>query len=233
MKNLTAFIVTIVTCLALAGAAFAQSCEDIHITATNDGCSPSNLAGQSVTVTGVVYVTAGTYNSGTVYFQCNAGGMTFFESNAAYAEGDEIEVTGTVGNFNEEIQLEDFVVKVNSSGNTPTPIGSSTAALAAGGTFLGDFMEVEATLVSLDSDGFNDVYTLNDGSGPLVMFVDGTTGIDQTQVDAMIGQVVNVRGSTKCFGGAGQIVPRRQSDIFEAAVQVEDFQWGRLKALYR
>jgi DNA/RNA endonuclease YhcR with UshA esterase domain len=85
----------------------------------------------------------------------------------------------------------------------------------------------------LDSDGFNDSYTLNDGSGPVVMFVDGTTGIDQTQVDALIGEVVRVRGSTKCFIGAGEILPRRQSDIVAVSVPVEAIQWGRLKAIYR
>jgi hypothetical protein len=146
-KALATLMISGLTVLTLAGAAFAQSCDDIHSTLTNDGCSPSDLDGQPVTVTGVVYVVAGTYNSGSVYFQCGAGGMTFFESAAPYAEGDEIEVMGTVGSFNEEIQLNGAVVTVNSSGNSTSPNFFSTGVLAAGGSFLGDFIEVEATLV--------------------------------------------------------------------------------------
>lgn len=233
MTKLMARMATAAACLVLASAAFAQTCEDIHQTATNDGCAPSDLAGQSVSVTGVVYVQAGVYNSGSVYFQCGAGGMLLFESGATYAEGDEITVTGTIGAFGSEIQFDSgATVVVNSSGNAVTPTSISTGSLAAGGTFLGDFMEVEATLVSLDSDGFNDVYTLNDGSGPVVMFVDGTTGIDQTQVDALIGQTVKVRGSTKCFNGVGEILPRRQGDITATVVAVQNVKWGQVKTLY-
>jgi len=49
--------------------------------------------------------------------------MTFFDSafQGVLAEGDEIEVTGTVGAFNEEIQLNGVTVNVLSSGNAITP----------------------------------------------------------------------------------------------------------------
>jgi len=191
------------------------SCADIHTTASGDGCAPSNLDGSEVTVSGVVYVPAGTYNSGSVYFQCDDGGLIFFESSAPYAIGDEILVSGTVGAFGTEIQLNGASVSVVSSGNTPTAHPTATGVLGQGGDFFGDFLQVEGTLLSKDASGFNSAYSIDDGSGVATVYVDGTTGINQGTLDANIGGVVRVQGATRCdaSGGPGQVLPRMDADI--------------------
>jgi hypothetical protein len=182
------------------------------------GCAPSPLAGELVTTSGVVYVAAGTYNGGSVYYQCADGGLTFFLNGAPYAIGDEIKVVGAVGAFSDEIQLEGVTVEVLSTGNMATPQYLATGQLAAGGPFLGDFVELQGTLVAKTSSGFNDAYVLDDGTGPVVMFVDGTTGIDDDRVDSFVGRTVRVRGSTKCFNDEGEILPRFDSDIEAVSV---------------
>jgi hypothetical protein len=189
------------------------SCTAVHTTPSGNGCAPSDLAGEVVTTYGVVYVPAGTYNGGSVYYQCDDGGLLFFENGAPYALGDEIKVTGSVGAFGDEIQINGAVVEVLSSGNTPMANYLPTGVLAEGGDFLGDFVELQGTLLEKTSSGFNDSYLIDDGSGPVVMFVDGTTGIDEDRVDSFIGRTIRVRGATKCYNDEGEILPRFDADI--------------------
>lgn len=215
MRTTYLFLVFLIAGALSAGPALAQTCSDIHATASGDGCAPSLLDGQAVTVSGIVYVPAGVFNSGSVYFQCGSGGNIFFESGAPYAMGDEIEVSGTVGAFGTEIQLNSTSVSVLSSGNTPVAHPTATGVLGAGGDFFGDFLEVEGTLLSKDVSGFNSAYSIDDGSGVATVYVDGTTGINQATLDANIGGVVSVKGATRCdaSGGPGQVLPRMDTDI--------------------
>lgn len=214
--------------LGLASLSFAQTCQDIHD--TPNGCAPSPLDGSPVTVTGTVYVPAGTYNSGSVYFQCGAGGLTFFDSSALVEEGDVIEVSGTVGAFGDEIQINGASWSVVGSDAAETTF-INTGDLFAGGNFLGDFMRVEGILAKVSS-GFNSVYTVDDGSGPVIVFIDGTTGIDTTVWDSYVGDLVSVIGSTKCFNGEGEILPRRDEDLQLVTVPTEVDSWGAIKSRF-
>lgn len=230
IKRLTTFAASLAL-VAGAGVAQAQTSADIH---GDPGCAPSPLDGSLVTVQGVVYVEAGTYNSGSVYFQDTTdGGLTFFDSAAqgVLFEGDLIEVTGTVGAFGAEIQLNGAAYTVISSGNSVTPVSLTTGDLADGTDQLGNLVEVEG-LLTLVSSGFNSTYTLDDGSGPVILFVDGTTGIDQTLLNSYVGDIVRVRGSSKCFNGEGEVLPRRDSDIVLLTVDGDEATFGQVKARY-
>jgi hypothetical protein len=231
-RKLPLFILVAACCLALAAPSFAQTCPDIQ---GATGCAPSPLADSPVSLTGIVYVVNGTYNSGSVYFNCGVGGnggMTFFDSGAIVAEGDEITVTGTVGAFGDEIQINSPVVTINSAGNPYSPEIIGTGDLADGTSNMGGFMQVTGTLAAVSS-GFNSVYTVDDGTGPVLVFVDGTTGIDTSVVDAWLGDIVTVRGATKCFNGEGEILPRSNDDIDLTAVPVDARTWGSVKSTYR
>jgi hypothetical protein len=214
------------------GSAMAQTAADIHGVGSN-GCAPSPLAGTLVTLTGNVYVQAGTYNSGAVYIQTPNGGITFFDSATAGVifEGDNITMTGTVGAFGSEIQLNGTTFVINSSGNAAVPNAIATGALFAGTDQLADFMQVQGVL-SLVSAGFNSIYSIDDGSGPVIVFVDGTTGINTALVDTMLGDVVSVRGATKCFNGEGEVLPRNDNDFSLITVAVEDASFGQIKSQY-
>ncbi len=234
-RLLTISLITMFAVFTMTNIALAQTCQDIHNPMSN-GCAPSQLAGTVVTVTGIVYVTPGTYNSGSMYWQCpgGTGGLTLYNSSLAGTVnvGDEISVTGTVGAFGAEIQLNSATVTVLSTGNMPVAHPISTGALAAGTDLLGDFMEVQGTL-SLVSSGFNSIYTVDDGSGPVTVFVDGTTGIDTTsRMDHFVGDIVLIRGATKCFNGAGEILPRSNADVILVTIPTGDMGWGSLKAQY-
>lgn len=234
MRNrLLLVLVAAIAVFALTSSAVAQTCQDVHGVGST-GCAPSPMVGASVTLTGIVYVPAGTYNSGSVYFQCpgGTGGMTFFESGATYLEGDEISVTGTIGAFGDEIQFDSgAAVTVLSSGNSAVAMPIGSGALLAGTDMLADFMSVEGLLAEV-SIGFNSIFTIDDGSGAVTVFVDGTTGINVPAMQAMVGDIVRVRGATKCFGGAGEVLPRNDNDITLITVATEASSWGAVKAQF-
>ncbi len=232
IRKLPISILVLTGCLALAAPTIAQTCADIH---GASGCAPSPMDGAAVSLTGIVYVVNGTYNSGSIYFHCGSGGnggMTFFDSAVVVADGDEITVTGTVGAFGDEIQLTGTAVTVNSSGNAYTAEVIGTGDLAAGTPNLGGLMEVTGML-ALVSEGFNSIYTVDDGTGPVLMFLDGSTGIDPVVVNGWLGDIVTVRGATKCFDGQGELLPRSIEDIVLDSVPVDVQNFGSVKSIYR
>ncbi len=234
-KTLMLSLITMFVVFTMTSIAFAQTCQEIHNLGTN-GCAPSDLDGTVVTVGGVVYVEPGTYNGGSVYWQCTGGtgGLTLYDSGllGVVHVGDEISVTGTVGAYGSEIQLNSTAVTVLSNGNTPTALAIATGDLAAGNDMLGDFMEVQGVL-ALVSSGYNSIYTVDDGSGPVTVFVDGTTGIDTTsRMDNFVGDIVLIRGATKCYNGEGELLPRSNDDVILVTIPNESMGWGALKAQY-
>jgi len=235
-RMLTISFFTAMAILAMASLAFGQTCQDLHGVGT-DGCAPSPFVTQLVTVTGVVYSENPVYNGGSVYLQCpgGSGGMCVFDYglDGVVFEGDEVSITGTVSDYLGEIEIVSPTnVVVNSSGNPVVPTLIGTADLADGTDLLGDFMEVTGTL-ALVSSGFNSTYTVDDGSGPVTVFVDGTTGIDTTsRMDNFVGDIVTVRGATKCYNGAGELLPRRNADVILTAVPAANVSWGSMKAQY-
>ncbi|MFQ5599767.1 MAG: hypothetical protein ACE5G2_04345 [Candidatus Krumholzibacteriia bacterium] len=238
LKKLAVVLVTTVACLGFSTLASAQTCQDIHGLGSN-GCAPSPLFGANVTLSGIVYVAAGTYNSGSVYFQCpgGSGGMTFFDNVAAPGSlfvGDEISVSGVVAQFGDEIQLSGASWAIVSSGNSTSATAIASGTLAAGLDLLGDLMSVQGTLTKISAAGcFNCIFEIDDGSGPVTAFVDGTTGIDIAAMDAMVGGEVEIVGATKCFGGVGEILPRFDTDITLISVAVEEGSWSNVKTIYR
>lgn len=234
-KRLTIFSLTLVACLAVAGLAFGQSCQDIHNPGTN-GCAPSQLAGDVVTLTGIVYVVPGTYNSGSMYWQCagGTGGMTLYDSGLAVVLGDEISVQGTVGAFGSEIQLTTTSVTVLSSGNPEVVTPMLSGDLAAGTDMFGDLMSVQGLLTKTSADGcFNCEYTIDDGTGPVIVFVDGSTGITEGDLDMWQGDIVKISGATKCYNDAGELLPRSVDDVVLITIPTQEQAWGALKAQFK
>ncbi len=228
IKRLTITLLALLMVSGLAVMAAAQTTAMVH---GDPGCAPSPYAGTVVSYTGVVYVAPGTYNSGSTYFQDADGGMTFFMSGSGLLVGDEISVTGTVDAFGDEIQLSGVTFVVNSSGNTATPVSFGTQDLADGTDQLGNFVKVQGVLAKVSS-GFNSTYTVDDGSGPVIVFVDGTTGIDTALLDTMLGDIVSVQGASKCFGGAGEVLPRNDNDFSLITVPADEASVGQIKSQF-
>ena len=95
-----------------------------------------------MTVSGTVYVVAGTYNSGTHYIQSANGGIQFFENGTGLVLGDVVEITGVVSAFSGEIQITSPSVSLTGQGPeiaaTPMPMSTILADYEQVGNFVVD-----------------------------------------------------------------------------------------------
>ncbi len=111
------FGAALVVCLVvMSSMAMAQTIDDINYYNPETGAPASPYAGQTVTVSGTVYVIKGTYNGGTHYIQGDTGGISFFSSSINGLDyGTDVEVTGTVGVYGGEINISSPSVAVTGS----------------------------------------------------------------------------------------------------------------------
>jgi hypothetical protein len=207
MKMLTTCLVV----LALtAGVAAAQTIDEIQEYNPADGSPASPYVGQTVTVTGTVYVTAGTYNNGTHYIQGATGGISFFQSGTGLQLGDQVEVTGTVGDFSGEIQIESPSITTTGSGDVPAPTPYTPAEVVDDYELVGNFVSVIGTVTSKEGSQF----TLGTGGEEdLIVYIDSTTGIDLGAVQ--VGDEYQVISPVVVFNGLIELKPRFQADLIE------------------
>jgi predicted extracellular nuclease len=141
---------------------------DIQYSIAADGASP--LSGQTVTTAGVV---TGTYNSGTNYgyfIQDEAGawnGIHVFQGLNANlpAIGSEVQVTGSVVEFNGLTQLTNVTtVVMNPSATQPDPVDITTLQLSAEEQWEGVLVRVVDATCNEQNSGFG-MWRINDGSG--------------------------------------------------------------------
>jgi predicted extracellular nuclease len=208
------FGMALLTCLVvIGGVASAQTIDEIQVYDPITGAPASPFAGQAVTVTGSVYVLKGTYNSGTFYIQDTAGsGINFFNNAAGpFALGDVVEVTGTVGAFGGEINIE------NSSATFISAGPEVEATLIDIGLIdyetVGTLTEVIGEIAVTNINGGSDDFTTFTGTDSLLIFVDSDTGIDLTAVE--VGDQYSVTGPVVNFSGLLEMKPRFQADLVE------------------
>lgn len=202
-------------CLALvlsAGLATAQiiPIDDIQFYNPSTGAPQSPYAGQTVTVQGVVFVIAGTYNSGTHYIQDATGGIQFFQAGTGLQIGDIVEVTGTVSTFSGEIQIANPSITLLGSGPEPTPIIATPTQIKSDFEWVGNFVAVTGFITARGSNWFE---LGTDLAEDLYVYIDSDTGIDISGVD--VGDEYLVKSPVANFNGSIQLKPRMQSDLIE------------------
>ncbi len=196
--------------VAVSGMAVAQTIDEIQYYNPTTGAPESPYAGQTVTVTGSIYVVKGTYNGGTHYLQGATGGISFYDSNISGLDyGTQVEVTGTVSAFSGEIQLAGPSVSVTGSGPEPTPSEYLPEEVLLDYETVGSFVSVIGTVASISGSTFE----LVAGDSTLVCYVDSDTGIDLGEVQA--GDLYQVKSPSVCYNGLIELKPRRQSDLTE------------------
>ncbi len=174
--------------------------------------------GQVVTVRAQVYLPTN-YRSDleSGYIQDDSGrGINVFGTGSGVPAlqdlGNIVEVTGTVTLFFTTVELEDITaVTVVSSGNAPLTAQTTTTAGANSAAFEGTYVEIagDVTAVATNVGGATN-YTVNDGSGPIVVRVHDTVGASSFNV----GQTITARGAGSAFQSTFQILVGLTSDIF-------------------
>jgi len=210
------FGTALLTCLVvISGVASAQTIDEIQVYDVN-GAPASPFDGQTVTVSGSVYVLKGTFNSGTFYIQDAAGSGIYFFNNAAgpFILGDVVEVTGTVTNglnFGGEINIENSSATFLSAG----PEVEATVFGIGDLTYenVGTLVEVIGEIATTNIDGGSDDFTIFTGTDTLFIFVDSDTDIDLTAVE--VGDPYSVSGPLVNFSGLLEMKPRFQADLVE------------------
>ncbi len=165
---------------------------------------------------GHVTVRPGTYSANTFVIQDETGGMYVYAGSTTLPTmqlGDVVEVTGTLKLFNGLLEVDPLEgVTVHGSGAVPDPRPTTTGAL---GTTQGWLVEATGTATWTTAPpaagSANWSFTLNDGTGPMTVFVDKDTAIDMSGYTSPT--VLTVRGFSGNYNGA-QLMPRFQADIF-------------------
>lgn len=182
-----------------------------------DGTYPSDYVGQVVTTSGVVTATE-TVNDGAIvinyYIQDGDGawnGVYVYDNNYVPEVGDHVTITAEVVEYNGLTELSDVIAfNINSSGNAlPTPVTLTTLA-ANDEQYEGVLIEVlGATCTNDDIAGNYGMWTLNDGSGDLL--VD-----DDLQVyTPTVTYTYDVTGLGHYSYDEYKIIPRTFDDIIE------------------
>lgn len=197
-----------VSVMLIAGLASAQTIDDIQVY-DGTGAPASPYVGQTVTVTGTVYVVAGTYNSGTHYITDGTDGIQFFQSGTGLVYGDVIEITGTVSSFSGEIQLSSPSISLLSQGPEATPTAMTIGAIKADYESVGRFVSTIGTVASVSG---GDIF-IYDGADTLQVYVDSDTGINLGAVAP--GDLYQISGPIVNFNKLIEMKPRRQSDLVE------------------
>jgi DNA/RNA endonuclease YhcR with UshA esterase domain len=179
-------------------------------------------AGSVATVEAVATVGTGPFGSSSFYLQDATGGIAIFDGSRPDVEmGDLLRLTGTVGAFNDEIQLSGSVTIENlGTGTVPAPRLSSGADLNAF-MFQGELVALNGFTVESVSniDGF-DNHNVNgkDAAGSdLVIRVDSRTGIGSAFWE--VGTTYSVVGIASRFRDTFQLKPRQPDDVQAGGAQ--------------
>ena len=178
---------------------------------------PDGYDGQVVTVQGQVYIPSdyrGTTISG--YIQGASGrGINVFGSTADVAAlqdiGNIVQVTGEIDVYFTTVEIIVSDVVLVSSGNDPlTPLQLSTGA-AANSNYEGTFIEVTGEIISQAVGGPGTNYTVNDGSGPIVVRVVDPLGA----ASFSNGTTITARGAGGQYQDDYQVNVGFAADVFE------------------
>jgi Bacterial Ig-like domain len=181
--------------------------------------NPSSFDGQVVTVRGQVYVPAN-YRGGTTYsgyIQDDSGrGINLFGSGAndplLNNTGNIVEVTGSVTMYFTTVEIENITsVTLVSSGNTPLAPLELTTGAAASSSYEGTFIQVTGPITAQAAGGPGMNYTVNDGSGPIIVRVVDTLGAPSFAN----GTTITARGAGGQFSADYQVNVGLVTDIFE------------------
>lgn len=181
--------------------------------------------GSIVTVEGVV-VYAPDFPTPTrdAFLQDETGGIAVFDfdleatAGRPLQVGDSIRLTGTSGSFRSEVQISDVTaVQILATVTPPDPRPVSAAAINAG-TFAGELVTIDGTVVDVDTLTFDNQYVLLEDAAAdtFAVFGDERTGV--TVATWELGQtyaITGVLGTDDRDPFPERVEPRQPGDVVE------------------
>ncbi|MBW3569522.1 MAG: hypothetical protein KY467_00310 [Gemmatimonadetes bacterium] len=163
------------------------------------------------------------------YIQDATGGIRIFGSSLAgmgIEVGDRLEVSGTIGLFNDDLQISNPTVRsLTKDFGSVAPQATTTGAIAAAGPtprapLQGRLVKVSRAQVTgaFGAGGLNNRNAIiNDGSGATQIRFESGVYADPSTLPATypVGKCFDITGVVGNFRGAGQIFPRTRADVVE------------------
>lgn len=180
--------------------------------------------GTAITVAGIVTAAQGTYRSDNVYIQDRTGGIQVFgiPSSVGLQLGDSIEVSGVLGNFGTELQVNSPRVAPNVTSGVQVPAAAvrTTGSLAAAASdvrdpVFGTLVTVRAVTVGAFTSGGNRNANIDDGTGPVQVRLDGNVLSAIPTSTFQTGRCYDITGLVGIFNGGVQLKPRALPDVVE------------------
>ena len=175
--------------------------------------------GTSVFLEGLALSGFITFGDQTVHFRDATGALRLTRvSPILVTAGDSVRVRGKMATNSGQPVLDDVRVFFLSTVSTvvfPDTVTSADAASAVTGLKDGELVHVlGATVSSLAPSGADEDLTIDDGSGPLIVRLDGNINFDTSVITPIPGAVVNVTGVLVPTGtGSWVLKPRGNADI--------------------
>jgi uncharacterized repeat protein (TIGR02543 family) len=125
-----------------------------------------------------------------IYMQDATGGINLFPVSEGVFEGQNIRVTGTLSNYQGEVQL--AVSKVTVLDQTIQPVKPTKVATALAGSpaNTGLLIQTQGTVSNMiaEQNGTVNQFTIDDGSGPMIVYINGyiTTGGSKVTKDTVL-----------------------------------------------
>jgi hypothetical protein len=198
-----------------------------EIAATDPVTGIPLLQGAYVHCSGLALCSSGTWQTTNIEFQITDGQccVTVFKSGATTPvvnQGDQVQVVGTVGQFNGKEEILNSIITIQSSGNPlPWPEVITTHELAENGeNYEGCLIETRCVQIvggnPWPAAGSNATIQIDDGSGPADLWIDRDTDIDGSPQPTGHFTVVGIDNqfdTTQPYTAGYQIEPRSLSDL--------------------
>ncbi|MBD3336219.1 MAG: hypothetical protein GF355_11950, partial [Candidatus Eisenbacteria bacterium] len=211
---------------------------DLHHNTSNGEPAPPYTIGTPVSINGVVTVGYGTFTTDytDVWVQDATAGIMVYKSSVPYqfAIGDSVTISGTIDQYRgmTEVVLDAYTVHASGAG-LPEPLVVTCDDVEH--AFLPDYSEPnEGRLVRINNvtwtgswPSFSGPITLHDDSGTCVLYIDGTTGVQNmtppTGTFDVVGVIKQYAGFSPPYTGDYEILPRSPDDFtLHAGPQIID-----------
>jgi hypothetical protein len=217
------FGMALIACLVMiSGAALAQTIDEIQFYNAGTGVpEPGNpngggtdLWGAVVTVTGTV-VERGQYSSGSAHIIDSTGqGISLYQSGITAALGEKITITGTVGQFRDQIQLGSISI-INTVPGSPVPVSDwDIGTVKSTYENVGQMARIIGTVTETSISGASGTMMVSDAPGDTILvYFDSTADLDLTAID--VGDTYAVTSPITVDYGLIEMKPRFQTDLVE------------------
>ena len=168
-------------------------------------------AGTPVIVNGIVTVASATLDEGFALQDASGGIYVSRTAGAAVRIGDRVRIDGRIVAPNNQIAIEPADIAAMGTGSIPVPGEIRTGAV--GPATEGRLIAVQGKIVGdvVDDQPWGWKVYLDDGSGPLLVFIATKTGFDTKPLRA--GQQLRITGFSGRYEQHTELLPRAPGDI--------------------